>query len=77
MAPDPGVAITLNLPAHQLGRQRRQPVILIFGPAKFDRHILPFDEARLFQTLPKSGDVWRPQGVPLLVHCWLAQTKTA
>src|SRR5215467_10298448 len=48
-----------DLPANQFSRQRRQPVILIFGPAKFDRHILPFDEARLFQALPKSGDVWR------------------
>ena len=42
------------LTANQLGRQCRQPVHLILGPAVFDRHVLAFDIAGLTDALAKS-----------------------
>ena len=57
-----------DLPADQFGRQRRQPIHLILGPAVFDRHVLALDIAGVFQALTKcaqtvayvSGDAgWR------------------
>ena len=34
-----------DLPAHQLGRERRQPIVVTLRPAIFDRHVAAFDEA--------------------------------
>jgi hypothetical protein len=36
--------------ANQLDRQRRQAVVLILGPAVFDRHVLALDVAGFFQA---------------------------
>jgi hypothetical protein len=36
---------------HQFRRQRRQPIDLVVGPAVFDRDVLAFDQARVFQAL--------------------------
>jgi hypothetical protein len=35
-------------PANQIGRQRRQPIDLIVGPAVFDSYVLALDKARVF-----------------------------
>jgi hypothetical protein len=45
-----------DLPAHQIGRQRRQPIIVTLCPAIFDRHVAAFDEARFAQALAERGD---------------------
>jgi hypothetical protein len=42
-------------PAHQFGRQRRQPIRLTLGPAVFDHGVLAFDMAGVFQALAKSA----------------------
>src|SRR5262249_48646791 len=39
--------------AGQVGRQRRQSIELILGPAVFDRDVLAFDIARFLEALPK------------------------
>ena len=44
-----------DLPADQIGRQRRQPIELILGPAVFDRHVLALDIAGVLQALAKSA----------------------
>ena len=44
-----------DLSANQFGRQRRQPIDLILGPAVFDRHVLALDIAGLLQALAKSA----------------------
>ena len=46
-----------HLPADQIGRQCRQSVVLTFRPTVFDRHILPFDITRFFQTLAERRDL--------------------
>jgi hypothetical protein len=44
--------------ADQIGRERRQPINLIFRPAVFDRHVLALDIAGFLQALEKrNGDV--------------------
>ena len=48
-----------DLPANQIGRQRRQPIDLILGPAVFDRHVLALDKARFLQALAKSAQTVR------------------
>ena len=48
-----------DLPANQFGRQRRQPIELIFGPAVFDRHVLALDIAGLLQALAKCAQTVR------------------
>jgi hypothetical protein len=40
---------------NQLGHQCGEPIILTLRRAEFDRHVLAFDKATLFQTLAKSG----------------------
>ena len=45
--------------ANQFGRQRRQPIALILGPAVFDRHVLAFDIAGLLQALAKCAQTVR------------------
>ena len=48
-----------DLPANQIGRQRRQPIELILGPAVFDRHVLALDIAGVFEALTKSAQTLR------------------
>ena len=48
-----------DLPANQFGRQRRQPIELILGPAVFDRHVLALDIAGLLQALAKCAQTVR------------------
>ena len=48
-----------DLSANQIGRQRRQPIDLILGPAVFDRHVLALDIAGLLQALAKSAQTVR------------------
>ena len=48
-----------NLSASQFGRQRRQPIDLIFGPAVMDRYVLALDIAGLFQALAKCAQTVR------------------
>ena len=45
-------------PVDQIGRQGRQPSVLIFRPAQFDRDVLTVDEARFVETLTQGGDVF-------------------
>src|SRR5262249_47589297 len=51
-----------GLSANQFGRQRRQPVHLILGPAVFYRHILAFGIAGVPDALAKSA---QPAVVPV------------
>ena len=44
-----------DLPAHQIGRQLRHPIHLIFGQTEFDRHVLALDITGLLQALAKSA----------------------
>ena len=48
-----------DLPANQIGRQRRQSIQLILGPAVFDRHVLALDIAGVLQALAKSAQTVR------------------
>src|SRR6266478_3918410 len=48
-----------NPPADQFGRQRRQPIHLILGPAVFDRPGLALDIAALLQGLAKCAQIVR------------------
>jgi hypothetical protein len=52
-----------DLPTNQFGRQRRQPIDLIVGPAIFDGHVLALNKARVFQALAE-----RTQAVRLSVR---------
>ena len=40
--------------AHQISRQRWQPIVLTIRPAGFDHHVLAFDITRFFQTLMEA-----------------------
>ena len=44
-----------HLTADQIGRQRRQSIVLALRPAIFDRHILALDIAGFFQALAERG----------------------
>ena len=48
-----------DLSANQIGRQLRQPIDLILGPAVYDRHVLALDIAGLLQALAKSAQTVR------------------
>ena len=48
-----------DLPANQIGRQRRQSIELILGPAVYDRHVLALDIAGLLQALAKCAQTVR------------------
>ena len=52
-----------DLSANQFGRQRRQPIELIVGPAVFDRHVLALDIAALLQGLAKYAQIVRVRRV--------------
>jgi hypothetical protein len=41
---------------NQIGRERRQSVILAFRPAVLDCHVLTLDVAGFLQTLAERGD---------------------
>ena len=43
-----------DLAANQFGRQQRQPIYLILGPAVLDRHIFALDMAAVLEALAKS-----------------------
>ena len=52
-----------HLTADQIGRQRRQPIILPIGRAEFDRHVPALDEAGFAQALAECGQCLRaPRG---------------
>src|SRR5262245_51493786 len=67
--------------ANQFGRQCRQPIELILGPAVFDRHVLALDIAGVFEPLAKSAQtihqrVRRPAVEhPDHRHCGLLRTR--
>jgi hypothetical protein len=42
-----------HLPAHQVGRQRRQPLVMLVGPAVFQRDVAPLHIPGLAQSLTK------------------------
>jgi hypothetical protein len=44
-----------HLAADEFGGEGRQPVVLPFRPAEFDRHVLPFDETGVVQSLAERG----------------------
>ena len=48
-----------DLSANQFGRQRRQSIDLILGPAVFDRHVLALDIAGVLQALAKCAQTVR------------------
>src|SRR5262245_13066734 len=45
--------------ANQIGRQRREPIDLILGPAVFNQHILTLDNACVFEALTECADALR------------------
>ena len=47
-------AMTAHLTTNQIGRQRRQPLVLTFRPAVLDRHVLALDIAGVLQALAES-----------------------
>src|SRR5262245_28981121 len=47
------------MPAHEIGRQLRQSVDLVLGPAVFDRHISMLEKADLIQALSKCSHEFR------------------
>ena len=55
----PGCDDHVHLPANQIGRQRRQSIILTLGPAVLDRHVAALDIAGFAQALAECGDVAR------------------
>ena len=55
----PPVAAITATRANQIGRQRRQPIDLVVGPAVFDRHILALDVASVFQALAECTQAVR------------------
>ena len=48
-----------DLSANQFGRQRRQSIDLILGPAVFDRYVLALDIAGVLEALAKSAQTVR------------------
>ena len=49
-----------HLAADQIGRQRRQSIVLTFRPAIFDRDVLALDIAGLLQALAERGHACAP-----------------
>src|SRR5262249_42070372 len=48
-----------HLSADQIGRQRRQAIVVTFRPTVFNPYIAPFDIAGLAEALAKGGNVVR------------------
>jgi hypothetical protein len=44
-----------HLSANEVGRQRRQPIVMTLRPAVFDRDILVFDVADFVQAPAEGG----------------------
>ena len=44
-----------HLSANEIGCQRRQPIVMSFGPAVFDRHIVALDIAGFLKPLAERG----------------------
>src|SRR5262249_61815565 len=57
-ASDAPATVVITALAHEIGRQFREPIKLVLGPAVVDRQVLPVDVARLLQTKAK-----RPQPI--------------
>ena len=55
----PIAAITATCRRTRFGRQRRQPIELILGPAVFDRYVLALDIAGVLQALAKCAQTVR------------------
>ena len=55
----PSATITATSPAHQFGRQRRQPIGLTLRPAVFDRDVLAFDIAGSFRPWRNAAQTLR------------------
>ena len=53
----PGVAMTVDAAADQVGHQSRHPVVLAFQPVIFDRDVASLDAARFAQALPECRSV--------------------
>jgi len=64
-------------PVGQLSHQTRQSIVLVFGPAEFDRNILALDEPRFLQSPAKRRYIVRIGGGHAAVentdhrHRWL------
>ena len=54
-AGEPPATITATCRRTKFGRQRRQSIHLIFGPAVFDRDVLALDMAGFFEALAKCA----------------------
>src|SRR5262245_17838284 len=48
-----------DITTNQIGRQRRQSVVLVFCPAILDRHVLTLDVAGFLEPKAERGDVRR------------------
>jgi hypothetical protein len=48
--------------AHEIGREFRDPAVLAFRPAEFQRDVLPFLIATLGEALANYGDLLHPLG---------------
>src|SRR5262249_52937477 len=53
----------IDLAANQLGSQRRQPLIVVFRPAVFDRQVVTLDVAGFAQSLTERGSKRPPGGL--------------
>src|SRR6516225_3004346 len=51
----PVAKITAYLAADQIGRQSRQAIVVIIGPAIFDHKLPAFNVAGMVQTPPEAG----------------------
>jgi hypothetical protein len=51
-----------DMPPNQIGRERRQPVRLAFGPAIFDGHVLALDKASFLQAPTERVHMQRGRG---------------
>jgi hypothetical protein len=54
-----GSKVRSNLAANKIGRQLRQSIKLILGPAVDDRYVLALDITSLFQALAKCSQPFR------------------
>src|SRR6516162_8357723 len=48
----------VHLAADEIGGQCGQPIVMVLGPAVFDREILTFDIAGFVQSLAKGSQLW-------------------
>jgi hypothetical protein len=73
--------MTVTLPTNQIGRQRRQTVILAFCPPILDRHVAAFDKTGLIEALvERSQEVRQSFARPTVEEpnhrrCWLLRAR--